>query len=80
MKSLAADVALLGHPELIMKSDGEPAIVALKEAVRMERHERIILESSPVKESKPNGLGRARYNRSKANSAMKTTWRAALEG
>ena len=38
-----------------MKSDGEPAIVALTEVVKLERHERIVLESSPVKESKSNG-------------------------
>ena len=41
---------------MILKSDGEPSIVALKEAVRLERGERIVLESSPVKESKSNGI------------------------
>ena len=55
VKSLAKDIAALGYTELVLKSDGEPAISALKQAVRMERHERIVIESSPVKESKSNG-------------------------
>ena len=55
VKHLAVDIGLLGYPELVLKSDGEPAIVALKEAVKAERPERIVLESSPVKESKSNG-------------------------
>ena len=55
VKTLAGVVAQLGHQELIMKSDGEPAIVALKEAAKNERKERIVIESSPVKESKSNG-------------------------
>ena len=38
-----------------MKSDGEPAIAALKEAAKNERNERIVIESSPVKEFKSNG-------------------------
>ena len=40
---------------MILKSDGEPSIVALKEAVKAERPERIVLEESPVSESKSNG-------------------------
>ena len=55
VKSLAKDIAALGYTELVLKSDGEPAISALKQAVRMERHERIVFESSLVKESKSNG-------------------------
>ena len=51
VKNLASDIALLGHPEIVLKSDGEVSIVALKEAVKMERSERIVLESSPVAES-----------------------------
>ena len=30
VKSVASDIASLGHPEMVLKSDGEPAIVALK--------------------------------------------------
>ena len=51
VKNLAADIALLGHPEIVLKSDGEPSIVALKEAVKMERPERIAIESLPADES-----------------------------
>ena len=54
VKNTAADLASLGHPELIFKSDNEPSIVALKEAVKLERGERIVMENSPVKESKSN--------------------------
>ena len=38
-----------------MKSDNEPAIVALKQAVKAERPEEIIMEESPVGESASNG-------------------------
>ena len=55
VKQLSQDIGNLGHPSLIFKSDGEPALVALKNAVKDERSERIILEVSPVKESKSNG-------------------------
>ena len=34
VKTLAGIVAQLGHQEVILRSDGEPAIVALKEAVK----------------------------------------------
>ena len=55
VKSLAADVASLGYNEFVFKSDNEPSIVALKEAVKMERSECIVMEASPVYESKSNG-------------------------
>ena len=55
VKQTASDIAALGHPELIMKSDGEHSVVALKQAVKAERPERIVLEESPVAESKSNG-------------------------
>ena len=45
----------MGHHELIVKRDGEPSSVALKEAINAERQERIVLEESPVGESKSNG-------------------------
>ena len=31
---IANDISLLGHPKVILKSDNEPAILALKEAVK----------------------------------------------
>ena len=49
VKNVAADIGLLGYPEIIFKSDNEPSIVALKDAVKMERHERIVMENPPVK-------------------------------
>ena len=55
VKRTAMDIGLLGHRELVLKSDGEPAMVALKNAVKDERSERIVLEESPVGESKSNG-------------------------
>ena len=55
VKSLSNAIALLGHSEFVLRSDGEPSIVALKQAVKLERHERIVSEESPVKESKSNG-------------------------
>ena len=48
IKRLAGDIEMLGHSELVLKSDGEPAITALKEAVKRERGERIVLEAQPV--------------------------------
>ena len=55
VKKLAETIGQLGHPEIVLKSDGEPAIVALKEAAKRERAERIVTEETPVKESKSNG-------------------------
>ena len=53
VKSLASDIALLGHPEIILKSDGEPAIVALKEVAKVESSESssnrlLLLNPSPM--------------------------------
>ena len=56
VSNLASEIAKLGHNEMVLKSDGEPAIIALKQAVKMERSERIVLEESPVKESRSNGV------------------------
>ena len=50
VRRLSSEVGKLGHPEIVLKSDGEPAIVALKQRVKQERPERIVLEESPVKE------------------------------
>ena len=37
VKSLAADVASLGYKEFVFKRGNEPSILALKEAVKLER-------------------------------------------
>merc|ERR1711873_97560 len=55
VKSLSADIASLGYSEFVFKSDNEPSVVALKEVVKLERHERIVMEAAPVHESKSNG-------------------------
>ena len=55
VKRLANDIGMLAHPEIILKSDGEPAIIALIQAVQRERHERIVMEESPVHDSTANG-------------------------
>ena len=55
IKRLSSEVGKLGHPEMVLKSDGEPAIVALTQRVKQERPERNVLEESPVKESQANG-------------------------
>ena len=55
IKRLSNNLGILGHQEMIIKSDGEPAIVALKKAVKRERPENIMFEESPVGESRSNG-------------------------
>ena len=55
IQRLSGEIGKMGHSELILKSDAEPAIVALKQKVRQERPERIVLEESPIKESQSNG-------------------------
>ena len=54
-KSLASDIAMLGYNEVVLKSDNEPSIMALKAAVKAERIERIIMEQSLVEDSRANG-------------------------
>ena len=44
VKRLSREIGKLGHSELVLTSDGEPAIVALKQRVKLERPERIVLE------------------------------------
>ena len=46
IERLQKDIANLGFIEMISKSDNEPAIIALKEAVKRERDQDIILEES----------------------------------
>ena len=55
VKRLSSDIQLLGHKKVILKSDNENAIVALKKAVKNERPEDIQLEESPAYDSKSNG-------------------------
>ena len=46
---------LLGYKRAIFKSDQEPAIVELKREVVRTRPEEIVLEESPVEDSRSNG-------------------------
>ena len=55
IKRLAQDVEYLGYKRIILKSDEENPIMALKRAVRRERTNDIMLEESPVGESQSNG-------------------------
>ena len=40
IKSLVSDLKALGHKDMVLKSDGEPAIVSIKEAAKAEMEER----------------------------------------
>ena len=51
IKRVGQDIGLMGYKKIILKSDNEPAIIALKSAVKTERPEEIIMEESPVGES-----------------------------
>ena len=48
VKSLVSDLKALGRKDMVLKSDGEPARVAVKEAAKAEMDERVVLEHSPV--------------------------------
>ena len=73
VQALSGELTYLGHKEIILKSDGEPSILALKEAVRSEKKERIIMEKSPVAESKSNGAAENAIQQVQLSS---TRWRA----
>ncbi len=49
-------VEQLGYNKIIMKSDSEPAILALKEAVRRETSVEVVVEESPVGDHQANGV------------------------
>ena len=46
----------MGYNRLVMKSDQEPAISELKDVVKRSRAEEIIMEESPVEDSRSNGF------------------------
>ena len=56
IKRLIMFIDGLGYPEVILKSDQEPAIEAVQEAVKMQRKQSTILDNSPVGESRSTGL------------------------
>ena len=53
---LKYDIELLGYKKIVLRSDGEPAIVALKEAVRRETEVEIVMETTPVDDHQANGV------------------------
>jgi len=55
VKVVGGIIESLGHSRIVMKSDQEPAIMALKDAVRSENRIDIVMEESPEDESKSNG-------------------------
>ena len=55
-KAAVADLVALGHNRLILKTDQEPAMVALQECVKAASNSEIILRNSPVGESQSNGV------------------------
>jgi hypothetical protein len=55
IKRLSQEINVLGHKRLILKSDQEQAILALKGAVKRERKEDMTLEEPLVGEHQSNG-------------------------
>eukprot|EP00969_Alexandrium_andersonii_P247365 10931120-Alexandrium_andersonii.AAC.1 len=53
-----AEIAYLGHRQVVLKSDQEPLIVALGEALQRECGASVeaTMEESPVGESESNGM------------------------
>jgi hypothetical protein len=55
IKVLSGVIESLGHSRIILKSDQEPAILSLKDAVKSEVRTEVVMEESPEYESKSNG-------------------------
>merc|ERR1712240_171121 len=53
--AMEKDIAKLGYQEIILKSDGEPAIKAVQEEVKRRRTANTILENSARSDSRANG-------------------------
>ena len=52
VKQLLKDIERLGHKKLCLKSDGEPALVAIQEEVQKIRSDETLLENSPAGDSR----------------------------
>ena len=65
-----------GCDRATLKSDGEPAIVALQEAVKNSRQSDTILENSPKVDSESNG---AADNAVREAEGMIRTWKMSVE-
>jgi len=55
IKILSGVIESLGHSKIILKSDQEPALLSLKDAVKSEARINLVLEESPEYESRSNG-------------------------
>jgi hypothetical protein len=55
---LIKGIAKLGYKEIILKSDGEPALISIQSEVKQRREESTILENSPVGDSRSNGVAK----------------------
>ena len=55
VKELAKQITLLGYKKILFRSDGEPAIKSLKEAVKNELGIEVVMEESPVGDHAANG-------------------------
>ena len=55
-EELIKDLSRLGHAKVILKSDQEPALVAIQKEVARRREKETILENSPKGDSKANGV------------------------
>ena len=53
---LRKQIERLGHERIVMRSESEPAILALKEAVRREADVEVVLEDVPVGDHAANGI------------------------
>ena len=54
-EELIKDIAKLGHREVVLKSDNEPALRSVQEEVKRRREDPTILENSPVGDSRAIG-------------------------
>ena len=55
IKRLVKDIELLGYNKVILKSDNESSILALKKAVKESTKVEVVLEESPVGDHQANG-------------------------
>ena len=55
LNSVLRDLEYLAHKKVVLKSDQEPAMIALQNRIRQARDDQTILENSPVEDSASNG-------------------------
>ena len=56
VRRVVEDIEKLGHTDIVLKSDGEPAIREVQDKIRLRREFRTVVENSPVKDSQANGF------------------------